>query len=128
MARESQRRKNQERRVISKPFTQRVGVSNGCFLEAESNANLGTQTFGRRPAGNASPSSDSDFIRDERRTALSLAEKEFDISLDGQTHRLRPRRYSSLMGSNRKRWESISWILHLEGRHGDRSDVDGFRN
>ena len=29
--------------------------------------------------------------------------------------RLKPRRYSSYMASSRKRWESISWILHLEG-------------
>jgi hypothetical protein len=34
-------------RVISKPFAQRVRVGNGCFPEAESNANLGTHTFGR---------------------------------------------------------------------------------
>jgi len=34
-------------RVISKPFAQRVGVGNGCFPEAKSNANLGMHTFGR---------------------------------------------------------------------------------
>jgi hypothetical protein len=33
--------------VISKPLAQRVGVGNGCFPAAESNANLGTHTFGR---------------------------------------------------------------------------------
>ena len=33
--------------VISKPFGQCVGVGNGCFPKAESNANLGTYPLGR---------------------------------------------------------------------------------
>jgi hypothetical protein len=34
-------------RVISKPFGQRVGVGNGCFPKAKSNANLGAKAFRR---------------------------------------------------------------------------------
>src|SRR5216683_811843 len=34
-------------RVISKPFGQRVGVGNGCFAKAKSNANLGAKAFRR---------------------------------------------------------------------------------
>jgi hypothetical protein len=34
-------------RMISKPFGQRVGVGNGCFPNAKSNANLGAKAFRR---------------------------------------------------------------------------------
>jgi hypothetical protein len=37
-----------------------------------------------------------------------LAEEEFDISLDGQSHKVKATAVFLVMASSRKRWESIS--------------------